>query len=49
MSSTKPVDRPEEAFLAPHDIVAISFWIISIAMIASTFFIMLQAQTVSNH
>jgi len=49
MSSTKPVDRPEEAFLAPHDIVAISFWIISIAMIASTFFFMLQAQTVSNH
>merc|ERR1739838_885945 len=44
-----PVDRPEEAFLAPHDIVAISFWIISIAMIASTFFFMLQAQTVSNH
>merc|ERR1712153_171698 len=30
-------------------IVAISFWIISIAMIASTFFFMLQAQTVSNH
>jgi len=49
MSSTKPVARPEEAFLAPHDIVAISFWIISIAMIASTFFFMLQAQTVSNH
>merc|ERR1712113_1254199 len=49
MSSTKPVAHPEDAFLAPHDFVAISFWIISIAMIASTFFFMLQAQTVNSH
>lgn len=35
MSTSKPVDNPVEAFLQPHDGVAISFWIISIAMIAA--------------
>merc|ERR1712008_426137 len=37
------------AFLNPHDGVAISFWIISIAMIASTFFFFLESATVSTH
>jgi len=49
MSSTKPVSDPREAFLPPHDACAISFWIISIAMIASTFFFIAQSFTVNNH
>jgi len=49
MSSSKPVDDPREAFLPPHDICAISFWIISIAMIASTVFFIAQSFSVSNH
>merc|ERR1711862_714693 len=48
-SSTKPVANPADAFLQPHDGVAISFWIISIAMIASTVFFLAEAQTVSSH
>jgi bacteriorhodopsin len=49
MSSTKPVDNPAEAFLSPHDGVAISFWIISIAMISATVFFYAEAATVSSH
>merc|ERR1711908_147504 len=49
MSSTAPVASPGDAFLQPNDGVAISFWIISIAMIASTFFFFAEAQTVQNH
>merc|ERR1711904_644793 len=48
-SSTKPVDNPAEAFLSPHDGVAISFWIISIAMIAATVFFFAEAATVHSH
>merc|ERR1712032_1672273 len=36
-------------FLAPHDTVAISFWIISIAMVAATVFFVTEAVTVKNH
>jgi len=49
MSSTAPVDNAADAFLNPHDGVAISFWIISIAMIASTFFFFLESATVNKH
>merc|ERR1712159_644314 len=49
MSSTKPVANPADAFLQPHDGVAISFWIISIAMIASTVFFLAEAATVGSH
>merc|ERR1711939_290971 len=49
MSSTAPVATPGDAFLPPNDGVAISFWIISIAMIASTFFFFLEATTVTTH
>merc|ERR1711972_624241 len=49
MSATKPVDNPAEAFLQPHDGVAISFWIISIAMIAATVFFFAEASTVKDH
>merc|ERR1712206_9426 len=37
------------AFLSPHDGVAISFWIISIAMIAATVFFFAEAKTVHSH
>jgi len=49
MSTTKPVDHPIDAFLQPHDGVGISFWIISIAMIASTVFFFAEAGTVNSH
>merc|ERR1719335_689553 len=49
MSTTKPVANPEDAFLSPGDGVAISFWIISIAMIAATVFFFAEASTVSDH
>merc|ERR1712118_178656 len=38
-----------DAFLQPDDGVAISFWIISIAMIAATVFFFAEASTVSGH
>jgi len=49
MSSTKPLPNNADAFLAPHDGVAISFWIISIAMIAATAFFFAEAGTVKDH
>jgi bacteriorhodopsin len=49
MSSTKPLANNADAFLHPHDGVAISFWIISIAMIAATAFFFAEAGTVNNH
>merc|ERR1712190_258845 len=49
MSSTKPVANPGDAFLQPNDGVAVSFWIISIAMIAATAFFYAEAATVSSH
>merc|ERR1711862_1070376 len=41
--------HPEDAFLQPNDGVAISFWIISIAMIAATCFFFSEARSVKNH
>jgi bacteriorhodopsin len=49
MSTSKPVANPEDAFLQPNDGVAISFWIISIAMIAATAFFFAEAATVKSH
>merc|ERR1712182_181756 len=49
MSTTKPVANPGDAFLQPNDGVAISFWIISIAMIAATAFFFAEAATVESH
>jgi len=49
MSTSKPVANPEDAFLQPNDGVAISFWIISIAMIAATAFFFAEAGTVKSH
>jgi len=50
-NETAPSDtsEAEKEFLNQHDFVAISFWIISIAMIASTVFFLMEAGTVSNH
>jgi len=36
-------------FLNPNDTVAISFWIISIAMVASTVFFLMESMSVSRH
>jgi bacteriorhodopsin len=47
--ATFKVEDPGEAFLAPHDYVAVSFWIISIAMIASTVFFFAEASIVNGH
>merc|ERR1711959_833839 len=44
-----PVANPADAFLQPNDGVAISFWIISIAMIAATAFFFAEAATVLSH
>merc|ERR1712048_640663 len=49
MSSTEPVANPADAFLQPADYTAISFWIISIAMIASTFFFLAESRYVLTH
>jgi len=49
MSSSKPLENPADAFLQPNDGVAISFWIISIAMIAATVFFFAEAASVSTH
>jgi bacteriorhodopsin len=48
MSSFK-VDEPWKAFLTQSDGVAVSFWIISIAMIAATVFFFAEAATVKGH
>jgi bacteriorhodopsin len=47
--SSFAVDAPEKAFLNEHDFTAVSFWIISIAMIAATVFFYAEAATVSSH
>merc|ERR1712007_110358 len=47
--STFTVKKPEEAFLGETDFTAVSFWIISIAMIAATVFFYAEAATVTSH
>merc|ERR1711990_1270943 len=47
--SSFSVDEPSKAFLNEHDFTAVSFWIISIAMIAATVFFYAEAATVSSH
>jgi len=41
--------RVEQVFVDPNDPVAISFWIISIAMVAATFFFWKESDRVSSH
>merc|ERR1712113_631742 len=38
-----------KGFLDPNDAVAISFWIISISMVAATVFFLMESMTVSKH
>jgi len=47
--SSFTVDKPEKAFLNEHDFPAVSFWVISIAMIAATVFFYAEAATVTSH
>jgi hypothetical protein len=47
MSSTAAPDL--KGFLDPNDPVAISFWIISIAMVAATVFFLMESSNVSYH
>merc|ERR1712232_624191 len=47
--SSFSVDEPSKAFLNEHDFTAVSFWIISIAMIAATVFFYAEAATVTSH
>merc|ERR1711988_2036855 len=47
--SSFTVDKPEKAFLGETDFTAVSFWIISIAMIASTVFFYAESATVHRH
>jgi bacteriorhodopsin len=47
--STFTVDDPAMAFLAQRDLTAVTFWIISIAMIACTVFLFAVASTVNSH
>merc|ERR1711963_217965 len=49
MGSSFAVTKPEDAFLTEHDVTALSFWIISIAMIACTVFLFAEAATVKDH
>merc|ERR1711988_575994 len=48
MSSFQVID-PKQAFLTETDYTAVSFWIISIAMIAATVFFFAEAQSVGSH
>merc|ERR1712151_1034058 len=47
--SSFTVDKPEKAFLSETDFTAVSFWIISIAMIAATVFFYAESATVHRH
>jgi len=47
--SSFTVKEPQDAFLNEHDFTAVSFWIISIAMIAATVFFYAEAGTVNSH
>merc|ERR1712217_639570 len=53
LASYRPMKEtiPENlhGFLSPNDPVAISFWIVSMAMIASTAFFMLESMSISYH
>jgi bacteriorhodopsin len=50
LASTIPVNEvAAHGFLNPHDEVAISFWIVSIAMVASTVFFLMESMSVGAH
>merc|ERR1712070_1304693 len=46
---TIPKGTDLHGFLDPNDHVAISFWIVSIAMVASTVFFLMESMSISQH
>merc|ERR1712031_46396 len=49
MGEPTPAEIAEHGFLDPNDPVAISFWIISISMVASTVFFLMESMNVGAH
>jgi len=49
LEATMPKTVDLHGFLNPNDPVAISFWIISISMVAATVFFLMESQMVSKH
>jgi len=49
LTATQPKTQDLHGFLNPNDPVAISFWIISISMIAATVFFLMESTMVSRH
>merc|ERR1711884_633324 len=49
MGSDGVNSHSDHGFLNAHDPVAISFWIISIAMVASTFFFLMESTSIHSH
>jgi len=47
--ATAPANTDLKGFLNPDDPVAISFWIISIAMVAATVFFLMESMNVGHH
>jgi len=47
--ATAPANTDLKGFLDPNDGVAISFWIISIAMVAATVFFLMESMNVGHH
>merc|ERR1712194_326323 len=49
LAGVPPAATASKGFLNPNDPVAISFWIISIAMVAATVFFLMESMGVSRH
>jgi hypothetical protein len=48
-AATQPLPSDLHGFLNPNDPVAISFWIISISMVAATVFFLMESMSVATH
>jgi bacteriorhodopsin len=48
-SQLATIPKDLHGFLSPNDPVAISFWIVSIAMVASTVFFLMESATINNN
>merc|ERR1711935_157430 len=49
VAATQPLPKDLHGFLDPNDAVAISFWVISISMVAATVFFLMESTSVSAH
>merc|ERR1712099_216443 len=49
MPATQTLPKDLHGFLDPNDAVAISFWIISISMVAATCFFLMESNSVATH